>query len=48
LTNEGRLVTTEDVADDPQLETESPYGTDDDHIKEWVEFLRHCGGFQVC
>lgn len=25
----------------------SPHQTSDDHLKEWIEFLRHCGGFQV-
>jgi hypothetical protein len=34
--------------EDPAVETESPYSVDDEHLKEWVEFLRHCGGFQVC
>jgi len=48
MTGDGRLLSSEEVAANPDLETESPYSTDDDHIKEWVEFLRHCGGFQVC
>ena len=32
---------------DPDLQTVSAYQTDDDHLKEWIEFLRHCGGFEV-
>ena len=27
---------------------QSAYSVDDDHLKEWVEFLRNCGGFRVC
>ena len=26
----------------------SAYSVDDEHLKEWVNFLRHCGGFMVC
>jgi hypothetical protein len=32
---------------DPGIGTRSPYQVGDEHLKEWVEFLRHCGGFQV-
>ena len=34
--------------EDPEIETESPYNVHDEHLKLWVEFLRNCGGFQVC
>ena len=27
--------------------TASPYEVGDEHLKAWVEFLRHCGGFEV-
>lgn len=27
--------------------TYSPCITDADHVREWIAFLRHCGGFQV-
>ena len=41
---DGSLVTGDDAdADD----VKSPYGVGDEHLKEWVEFLRHCGGFEV-
>jgi hypothetical protein len=42
----GRLV----LGDSPEaqnMETESPYKVSDEHLKEWIEFLRHCGGFKV-
>lgn len=47
VTKEGRFVTDEELEDNPDLETESPYEVDDEHLKEWVQFLRHCGGFQI-
>jgi hypothetical protein len=47
VTPEGRFVTDEELAQDPDLETISPYQVADDHLKQWIEFLRHCGGFQV-
>ena len=25
----------------------APFGVSDEHLKEWIEFLRHCGGFEV-
>jgi len=47
ITPEGRFVSEDERADNPELETVSPYGVEDEHLKEWVEFLRHCGGFEV-
>lgn len=47
ITNEGRFVGEEELEENPDLETESPYEVDDEHLKQWVEFLRHCGGFQI-
>ena len=47
VTKEGRFVTEEELEENPDLETESPYEVDDEHLKLWVEFLRHCGGFEV-
>ena len=38
----------EELAENPELETSTPYGVKDEHLKEWIEFLRHCGGFEVC
>ena len=48
VTPEGRLVSEQELAKNPELETVTPYETDDEHLKEWIEFLRHCGGFRVC
>lgn len=25
----------------------NPYSVDDEMLKEWVKFLKHCGGFQM-
>ena len=47
ITEEGRFVSEEEQAENPDLETKSPYEVDDEHLKEWVAFLRHCGGFEV-
>jgi len=48
VTREGRFVSPQEQAANPELETVSAYETDDDHLKEWIEFLRNCGGFSVC
>ena len=47
VTKEGRFVSLEQAAENPDLEIKSPYAVDDDHLKEWIEFLRNCGGFKV-
>jgi hypothetical protein len=47
VTTDGRFVSEQEQASQPNLETVSPYQVDDEHLKEWVEFLRHCGGFEV-
>ena len=47
VTEEGRFVTDEELAANPDLETHTPYNVEDEHLKEWIEFLRHCGGFEV-
>ena len=47
VTPEGRFVSEEELARNPDLETVSPYEVGDEHLKQWVKFLRHCGGFEV-
>jgi hypothetical protein len=47
VTKEGRFVTDEELAENPDLETVSPYQVSDEHLKKWIDFLRHCGGFEV-
>ena len=47
VTEEGRFVTEEELEANPDLETHTPYNVQDEHLKEWIEFLRHCGGFEV-
>lgn len=47
VTEEGRFVSEEDLAKNPSMETVSAYEVSDDELKRWIEFLRHCGGFEV-
>lgn len=47
VTEDGRFVSQKELEENSDLETESPYNVEDEHIKEWIEFLRHCGGFEV-
>ena len=42
-----RHVSNEELIANPEIETISPYRIDDNGLKEWVEFLRSCGGFEV-
>lgn len=44
---DGTLLTAEQAAENPDIETETPYQTNDEHLKEWIEFLHSCGGFEV-
>lgn len=50
VTSEGRFVPPNEVATLPAEEVQelrSPYAVEDEHLKEWVAFLRDCGGFEV-
>jgi hypothetical protein len=47
MTKEGRFVTEQELADNSSLETESAYKTEPEQLRHWIEFLRHCGGFEV-
>jgi hypothetical protein len=47
VTKDGGFVSKQDSEENPGLETESAYRVDDEALKEWIEFLRHCGGFEV-
>jgi hypothetical protein len=47
VTEEGRFVPEEKLVETPDLQTESPYVIEDDNLKQWIEFLRHCGGFRA-
>jgi hypothetical protein len=47
VTPHGRFVSAEELAENPDLETVSPYEVEDEHLKQWVEFHRRCGGFEV-
>lgn len=45
---DGTFVSKEELEENPYMPTSSAFSISDDHLKEWIEFLRHCGGFQVC
>jgi hypothetical protein len=47
VTADGHWVSDEQLAEDPDLETYSAMWVGDEHLKRWIEFLRHCGGFEV-
>ncbi len=47
VTLEGRLVSDAELASQPTLATRSPYRITCESIREWILFLRHCGGFEV-
>ena len=47
VTEDGFFVTEEQLAENPGIKTRPAYGVEDEHLKEWIEFLRHCGGFEV-
>lgn len=46
ISGSGQFASKEDI-ENPDVKTESAYRTSDSHIKEFVEFLRGCGGFEV-
>jgi hypothetical protein len=45
VTKDGTFITEDDLEENPDLKT--PYHVEDNLLKEWVDFLRHCGGFEV-
>lgn len=47
VTPEGRFVSEEQLAEDPTLVTKSPYSVSREHLREFIGFLRSCGGFCV-
>jgi len=47
VTENGQFVTEQMLQENPNLVTRSAYCTDEDHLREWIEFLRNCGGFKV-
>ena len=44
---ENRLSTAETELQNPDAELRPAHEVEDEHIKEWIDFLRHCGGFEV-
>ena len=43
----GRLVSEEKLADNTHLKTHPAHEVSDEHLKQWIEFLRNCEGFAV-
>lgn len=35
------------IARDPRTRAFSPFWSDGESVREWIAFLRHCGGFKV-
>jgi hypothetical protein len=47
VAEDGHFVFEKELTENPDIETHTPYEVEDEHLKEWIEFLRHCGGFEV-
>ena len=47
INTEGKLVSLADLAANPKLETRSPYFVSREDFREFIAFLRSCGGFCV-
>jgi hypothetical protein len=47
VTEDGRLISDEELASNPELKTRSPYSVRREEVEEFVEFLKSCGGFCV-
>jgi hypothetical protein len=47
VNEDDRFIREEELARDPELKTRSAYRIDREHVLEWIEFLRHSGGFAV-
>ena len=47
VTENGHLVNKENLAQDPTLKTSSPFRASRGLVMDWIQFLRHCGGFEV-
>jgi hypothetical protein len=46
-TEDGRIVSEQELAENPSLETVSPYEAGESDLRKWIEFLKGCGGFEV-
>lgn len=46
-TEDGRIVSEPELAENPSLETVSPYEAGESDLRKWIEFLKNCGGFEV-
>ena len=46
-TDDGRIVSEQELAENPTLETVSPFEAGEPDLRKWIEFLKHCGGFEV-
>jgi len=47
MTEEGRFLTEQELADNPTLKTRSPYHAAPRDLQRWIDFLKSCGGFEV-
>jgi hypothetical protein len=46
-TEDGRIVSEQELAANPGLETVSPFEAGESDLRKWIEFLKNCGGFEV-
>jgi hypothetical protein len=46
-TEDGRIVTERELAENPSLETVSAYEAGESDLRKWSEFLKNCGGFEI-
>lgn len=47
VNEQGRLLSKETVETIPILECRPAYFAESEHVGDWIEFLRSCGGFEV-
>lgn len=44
----GAFLTEEQIRQIGIANTFTPYVTPVEQVERWIEFLKHCGGFEVC
>jgi hypothetical protein len=45
--DQGRFISP-DEAKKNNIKTHSPYSIEISYLREWIKFLRNCGGFEIC
>jgi hypothetical protein len=47
VAEDGHFVSEQELLENPDIITHSPYEVSDEKLGKWINFLRHCGGFKV-